>query len=82
MLTPSLILGQGFSARTMTIAHAPVSASGAWLASALLWQIHLLVIRLGRALKVYDAWFFFIGHRRYVKDGHWIRDAGFWIGKR
>ena len=19
---------------------------------------------------------FFIGHRRYVKDGHWIRDAG------
>ena len=29
----------------------------------------------------YDAWFF-IGHRRYVKDGHWIRDAGFLIGKR
>ena len=28
----------------------------------------------------YDAWFF-IGHRRYVKDGHWIRDAGFLIGK-
>ena len=25
---------------------------------------------------------FFIGHRRYVKDGHWIRDAGFLIGKR
>ena len=24
---------------------------------------------------------FFIGHRRYVKDGHWI-DAGFLIGKR
>ena len=29
----------------------------------------------------FDAWFF-IGHRRYVKDGHWIRDAGFLIGKR
>ena len=27
-----------------------------------------------------DAWFF-IGHRRYVKDGHRIRDAGFLIGK-
>ena len=30
---------------------------------------------------LYDAWFF-IGHRRYVKDGHWIPDAGFLIGKR
>ena len=30
---------------------------------------------------LYDAWFF-IGHRRYVKDGHWIRDAGFLIGER
>ena len=25
---------------------------------------------------------FFIGHRRYVKDGHWIRDESFLIGKR
>ena len=25
---------------------------------------------------------FFIGHRRYVKDGHWIGDEGFLIGKR
>ena len=25
---------------------------------------------------------FFIGHRRYVKDGHWIRDAAFLIAKR
>ena len=25
---------------------------------------------------------FFIGRRRYVKDGHWIRDAGVLIGKR
>ena len=33
-------------------------------------------------LFLYDACFFFIGHRRYVKDGHWIRDAGFLIGKR
>ena len=24
----------------------------------------------------------FIGHGRYVKDGHWIHDAGFLIGKR
>ena len=29
----------------------------------------------------YDAWFFFIGHRRYVKDGHWICDAGFFDWK-
>ena len=25
---------------------------------------------------------FFIGHRRYAKDGHWIRDGGFLIRKR
>ena len=25
---------------------------------------------------------FFIGHRRYVQDGHWIHDAVFLIGKR
>ena len=32
-------------------------------------------------LVICDAWLF-IGHRRYVKDGHWIRDAGVSIGKR
>ena len=25
---------------------------------------------------------FFTGHRRYAKDGHWIPDAGFLIGKQ
>ena len=25
---------------------------------------------------LYEAWLF-IGHRRYVKDGHWIRYGGF-----
>ena len=24
----------------------------------------------------------FIGHRRYVKDGHWAREAGLLLGKR
>ena len=25
---------------------------------------------------------FSVGHRRYVKDVHWIRDGGLFIGKR
>ena len=35
-----------------------------------------------QVLRVYMMRVFFIGHRRYVKDGHWIRNAGFLIGKR
>ena len=29
---------------------------------------------------MYDAWFF-IGHRRYIKDAHGIRDGSLLIGK-
>ena len=33
----------------------------------------------GSSSFLYDARFF-IGHRKYVKDGHWIRDGRFLIG--